>query len=153
MTAADLREKLQRDFEKLKAEPLSVDAAFNFFVTADHMRDWLYPKHVNDERRKKLKENSILLQICYHLANGAKHFEPEGKQNNSVSSTDAGFCYYPTALYPKSFYPEEYYPSGRLIVNLKGEAARKFGQVIGVMELAEKVLNFWNNHPIDVTNF
>jgi hypothetical protein len=46
-TAADLRAKLRRDIEKLRAEPTNPDAAFNFFVTALHMLDWIYPKNAN----------------------------------------------------------------------------------------------------------
>ncbi len=45
-TPADLREKLRRDLAKLLDAPLDADAAFNFFITAEHMLDWVYPNRV-----------------------------------------------------------------------------------------------------------
>src|SRR5262245_24876821 len=86
-TATDLREKLRRDLKKLKDEPLNADAAFNFFVTAEHMLDWVYPKKANRQKRTVARKNSVWLQVCSHLANGAKHFEVEDPQHDSVSST------------------------------------------------------------------
>ena len=52
-TAADLRAKLGRDLDRLKNEPMNADAAFNFFVTAEHLLDWVYPKNINKARRTK----------------------------------------------------------------------------------------------------
>ena len=39
-TAADLVAKLDRDLARMSAEPRDADAAFNFFVTADHVEEW-----------------------------------------------------------------------------------------------------------------
>ena len=39
-TQFDLRDKLHRELDKLRAAPLDVDAAFNFFVTAEHLPEW-----------------------------------------------------------------------------------------------------------------
>ena len=61
-TPRQLLEKLRVDFERMKREPMSAYAAFDFFVTAEHMPDWLAPKSV------KFKEP--LLQIVSHIANG-----------------------------------------------------------------------------------
>jgi hypothetical protein len=40
-TAHDLFAKLQREFDRLSARPTDIDVAWNFFVTADHLVDWV----------------------------------------------------------------------------------------------------------------
>ena len=54
-TPKDLLEKLGRDLERLRAAPNDTDHAFNFFVTAEHMPDWLHPgnKGKRDRERKR----------------------------------------------------------------------------------------------------
>ncbi len=42
-TPADLLAKLKADGERLRAEPADSHAAFDFFVTAWHLADWVYP--------------------------------------------------------------------------------------------------------------
>jgi hypothetical protein len=82
----NLFRKLKRDFERMKSEPLSSDAAFDFFVTAHHMLDWVFP---DDKPSQVAKENSeLLLQVCSHLANGSKHFEATAKKHQSVKDTE-----------------------------------------------------------------
>jgi hypothetical protein len=142
-TAADLRDKLRRDLERLKAEPLSADAAFNFFVTAEHMLDWVYPGRAKSHTRAGVRKSSPLLRTCSHLANGGKHFEVEDPQHESVSSTDEGGSWDPPGWYPPHWHPPGWYPQGRLLVNLKGEAATQLGPSIGAIELAEKVMEYW----------
>ena len=36
-----LVDKLERDLSRIKANPHDADAAFDFFVTADHVEEWL----------------------------------------------------------------------------------------------------------------
>jgi hypothetical protein len=147
-TPDDLRGKLRRDLAKLREAPLDADAAFNFFVTAEHMLDWVYPKHVNDLKRTQTRESSIYLQVCSHLANGAKHFEVEAKRHKSVDDTGQTSSYFPPSYFPPSYFPPGYFGGGRLIVHLKGDAANALGQTIGVIGLAEKIMEFWDAHPL-----
>jgi hypothetical protein len=148
-TAAGLREKLRRDLERMKAEVLNVDAAFNFFVTAEHMLDWVYPKKSNEPKRKNARQQSVLLRVCSHLANGAKHFEVENPHHDSVSSSGLTVT---GGLFPRQLFP--LFPdalagrSPRLVVNLKGDAATQLGATIGIIELAEKVMDYWDNHTL-----
>jgi hypothetical protein len=145
-TPADLRDKLHREFERLKAEPLSFDHAFNFFVTAEHMLDWVYPGNQNRQGRTDAKNNSVLLQICSHLASGAKHFEVQDRRHNSISSTEPGMgCSIEDYFEPGYFAPGYF---GSLQVRLQGNAANELGQGIEVIELAEKVIEYWDNHPL-----
>ena len=139
-TAADLREKVRRDLEKLRAEPLNVDAAFNFFVTAEHMLDW--------SKTKDTRKNSTLLRICSHLANGFKHFELDERRHNSVSTAEVCGLGYFTAY--STSYATAYSPgsSPQLIISLENEAADQLGkQSIAAIELAEMVMKYWDNCP------
>jgi hypothetical protein len=150
-TPADLREKMRRDLAKMKSEPLNTDHAFNFFITSEHMLDWVYPGNANKAKRTNARQNSILLEVCSHLANGAKHFEVEFKHHKSVSSASTMhfFGFWPQSFWPKSYWPNSYWPGRRkLVVKLKGDAVTQLGQVIGVIELAEKVMEYWENHPL-----
>jgi hypothetical protein len=143
-TAGDLRGKLRRELAKLKAEPLSVDAAFNFFVTAEHMLDWACPGKI-----KATRDSEPFLQVCSHLANGAKHFEFDDPRHRSVGSTDEGGSWEPAGWSPPHWAPPGWEPQGRLLVNLKGEAAARFGPSIGAIELAEKVMDYWAAKDLD----
>ena len=72
----DLLAKLGRELDRLRQSPNDADHAFNFFVTADHMLDWLDPGYgAAEKRRKSARENNSLLQLVSHIANGAKHFD------------------------------------------------------------------------------
>jgi hypothetical protein len=85
----------------------------------------------------------VLLQVCSHLANGAKHFEVEAKKHDSVSSTGMAGGYFPPQPFPRQLFPDAMFGAGRrLVVNLKGDAANQLGQTVGVIDLAEMVLDY-----------
>jgi len=42
-TARDLLAKLGHDYERLRNSPNDAYVAFDFFVTAEHILDWLHP--------------------------------------------------------------------------------------------------------------
>lgn len=144
----DLRGKLRRDLQRLVGNPLNVDAAFDFFVTAEHMLDWVYPKNVNRLKRKAERGNSILLSICSHIANGAKHFETEDRHHDSVSSAEPPSGYTPAMYSPHPYTPGDYVGAGRLVVKLQGKAMQAFGPSIEVLALARKVMEYWEKHGL-----
>jgi len=72
-SAGDLLQKIRHDHERLRSAPEDVYAAFDFFVSAYHMLDWLHPNEA--AARKAEEEGNVLLQVCSHIANGAKHFQ------------------------------------------------------------------------------
>src|SRR4051794_7798333 len=81
-TPRELLRKVQHDFERLQANPADSYAAFDFFVTAYHLLEWLHP---GDPIAMGAEEKRTpLLQVCSHLANGAKHFEAKDKRHQSV---------------------------------------------------------------------
>jgi hypothetical protein len=144
--AFDLREKLRRDLEKLKAKPLDADAAFNFFITALHMLDWVYPGKTN-AKRVAAEKSSVLLRVCADLGNGAKHFELEIRKETSVSATSqlqGGWF----GLWLSPWWFGDLFGSERLIVSLAGDASTTLGQIIEVTELAEKLMEYWDKHSL-----
>jgi hypothetical protein len=48
--AADLLVKMQYDLSRMEQEPADPYPAFDFFVTAEHLLDWLWP----GERRSEI---------------------------------------------------------------------------------------------------
>ncbi|MCI0400843.1 MAG: hypothetical protein L0Z68_06035 [Gammaproteobacteria bacterium] len=136
----DLLQKIRHDFERLRDAPEDVYAAFDFFVSAYHVLDWLHP---NDEAGKKAEEvNYPLLQVCSHLANGAKHFEATAKQHTSVHDvvSEAG-------AYQRGAFQSSAFQVGGLFVRLDGQAASLFGAKIEAIAFAQKVLAHWEADP------
>ncbi len=133
-TPADLFRKLEHDLRRLEAEPLNAYAAFDFFVTAEHMLDWVHP---NDPAGQKTERQSApLLEVCSHLANGSKHFQATNPRHRSVGDTKLhGGAF--SSGFSRGF------DISRLEVHLQGNAAAAIGQVVEVTDLARKVLDHW----------
>lgn len=139
---SDLVAKLGHDFERIRADPNDAYAAFDFFVTAEHIVDWVLPDSpgVNQSSaRKSKRESSELLKITSHIANGAKHFQALAKQHDAVSDLkqhSGGFD--PRAFSPRAFSPAAFKMHG---LNVRLE----IGRVVHVLTLAEDVLRYWQN--------
>lgn len=147
-TAADLRLKLRSDFEKLEKDSLNAYAAFNFFVTAEHLLDWRYPGYANEPRRRAARDAEVLLQVTSHLANGAKHFEAEGKHHTSVARTGKAGGFFPSRYFSPRYFARRYFGGPALIVELDGQAAVKLGQSQTALELARQVLAYWDSQAL-----
>jgi hypothetical protein len=130
----------------LKRESDNAYTAFNFFVTAEHILDWLYPKRVNKNKREKMREGSQILKVCSHIANGAKHFEIEDKHHNSVLKTEREGGYFPKNYFHKIYFAKGYFKEARLVVRLSGEAKKSLGATVDVVSLASQILQLWENH-------
>src|SRR5215471_6819170 len=105
-TAKDLLEKVRHDYQRLMRDPQNAYAALDFFVTARHMPDWLYPgdSAAQKQKRKQLFDSHLLLQVCRHLADGSKHFEATAKQHTSVKDTSReGVAFQPDAFQSPGF--------------------------------------------------
>lgn len=142
-TPRDLLNKLRRDYQRMQQSPDDQDMAFNFFVTAEHMVDWMYP-HDRAEQ-KRTRRGDIYLEICSHIANGSKHFEATDKRHEAVKDAVVRRTRgaWPGAFWPNQCWPNE--PARReLVIVLKGSAQTKLGKAsMGVLELAQKVLEIW----------
>jgi hypothetical protein len=127
--------------ERLRKDPNDTYAAFDFFVTAEHIVDWLLPDRPGTSQsaaRKAKRESSDLLRVTSHLANGAKHFQALARHHDSVADVKeqhGGFD--SRAFSPRAFSPAAFKMSG-LNVHLED------GRILHVLTLAEDVLSYWN---------
>lgn len=135
----DLLVKLRHDFKRMSANSMDAYAAFDFFVSAHHMLDWLNPN--NNTARKAEEVGSILMLVCSHLANGAKHFSASNPQHNSVNDITAQ----DRTFFGGTFFGEAFF--GTLTIQLDGDAAEVFGDEISAIDFASKVLDFWEADP------
>ncbi len=136
-TRADLFRKLKHDYSRIRKNWADSYAAFDFFVTAFHMKDWPpvgTPAPCTDSDYGK-----ELRKVCSHLANGLKHFEVH--RHHSVKGTElVGSAFDPHAFSPETF------PVGYLVVHLEEDAAKALGMPsIDVITLANKVLTYWES--------
>jgi hypothetical protein len=129
-TPKDLLAKLQSDFERIKVDPLDAYAAFDFFVTAEHIPDWL-----ND---KSIKSREPLLRVVSHIANGAKHFRATHHKHKSVQNVDVR-----EGGFQSGAFQSDAFDVGDLVVELKGDEARMLGAEVSVRKLAQRVIEYW----------
>ena len=134
-TAEDLLHKLERDYARLQQDPDDVDAAYNFFVTAENLPEWVKDKAF----KHKIQQQETLLTICHELATGAKHFT-SGKQRPAVAAA-ARYGY------AEEGYVQPGYVRAQLIVHLNPDQAGQLGhEAIDVRDLARQVLAFWQQY-------
>ena len=141
-TAADLLAKLRHDRKRVQANPLDEYAAFDFFVTANHMPEWLHPN--DGATRKAMRDASALLQICDHIASGAKHFAATHPKHQSVDDTG-----YHHGKFTNDF--SRMFDIERISIFLTPTAATALAaetgeydqQEIEASDLAERVMKYW----------
>ena len=128
-TPADLFSKLESDLASLESSGQDSRNAFNFFVTVEHLPDWL-------DQRTLVKQNCIL-RIVSHIANGAKHFQLRDERHKSVTSTEKFRVFEEGVFEPGVFYEP-------LLIHLSEDEANELNlKEIDAVELAHKVLDFW----------
>jgi len=135
----DLLQKMNHDLDRMKSNPTDSYATFDFFVTAEHMLDWVYPDKngLKDERTKKRNGNEIL-KIVSHIANGAKHFEVTARHHQSVDSMDFNLGGFDSGSFSgESFSSSAFQFSGITIKLSNGESKL-------AIDLAEEVYDFWS---------
>jgi hypothetical protein len=129
----DLLKKLKFDMKRLEANPADSYAAFDFFITAFHMKDW-----ANKSGRRIKPKNSnekVLMDICAQLANGSKHFDIES--NEVIKETEHVEGAFDTSFQDNAFQVE------RLVVHLKGQAAKQLGDIVDATALAQMAVHYW----------
>lgn len=139
-TAREWLEKLRKDFRRIQNNPADRDAAIDFFQTSEYLVDWLHPE--DRAARDRLRNREMLLQVCSHLANQAKHHEAKAKHHGSVSSADVEWPTFDRKVFQKGAFQV-----GGLPIKLKGDAARELGASIEAEELARRILRFWEAYP------
>jgi len=136
--ATDLLVKLRHDFARVIAAPTDSYAAFDFFVTAEHLLDWQVPGNSNKANRKARRQSSALLRVTSHLASGAKHFRLDSPHHTAVTHEHA----HAGAFAPGVFDPLAF-DTSCLVVSLDAVEASELGAEIRVPTLARRVLDYW----------
>ncbi len=136
----DLVKKLEFDLDRLKQAKNDQYVAFDFFVTAEHIVDWIHP--ADKAARKAIRESSPLLKIVSHIANGAKHFEATAAHHQSIDDVKK-------ERYVQTGYIEDGYFDDPIIVRLTSNESAAFGKnEVNVVDLAEQVLTYWKAQSI-----
>ena len=140
----DLLAKMARELNRLRVSPDDVDHAFNFFVTAEHMLDWIHPEPERRAQRKALRRDDPLLATVSHLASGAKHFDHLQGLHMSVTKSERRVGAWADGAWAPSMWAPGAWRPTKLWVTLDGEAAEAFGARIDALAMAEKVFRYWS---------
>jgi hypothetical protein len=131
-TPQDLLTKLRHDHRRLGANPYDSYAAFDFFVTANSLADWV--------RQGTTRRAETIPRICEQLADGTKHFiltSPHrgvsGAMQIPGATSEQATSGATRAAAPRT-----------LAVPLGPAEAAELGQnAISVLDLAAPVLAYW----------
>ena len=133
-TPRDLFAKLESDFSRFKtADATSAEAqyaAFDFFVTALHMTDWMSNVQGGSRSSHEAYPNGSLV---YDLGNGAKHFRVKRELHTTVSDTGSAGFFDPT------FFDSAYFDVARLVIDLED------GTTVDALDVAQRVLDHWRS--------
>ena len=128
-TAADLLVKAEADFVAMERAPGDSWLAFNFFVTVEHIPDWV-------DRRGDVKGDPIL-RVVSQLAAGAKHFAPQAGRHRSIAETER------ERVYEEGVYEEDVFYEP-LVVWFTADEEKTLGTPkLDVVELGERALAYW----------
>lgn len=157
----NLLRKLEREYDRWKADPLNVDFAWNFFVTAEHLPDWIYyqdmpttgterPDLLDGQKPYDFKMALMrpALRICSHLANGAKHFHLTNINLTSVGDTVREM----TGYIEDGYIEDDYFAEELMLrVHLTPQEQTALGRDsadVDALALASWVLEFWRMRKI-----
>jgi hypothetical protein len=137
-TVKDLYGKVEYDYFRLKENPDNSYIAFDFFMTAAHIPDWI--TNGDGGKSKIFRKNEPILRVCYQLACNGKHFRLTSSQHDAVKKTEK-------ECYVAAEYVEEDYVAEPLRITLTDNLADKLGVTnpVSALEFATKVVDFWKN--------
>jgi hypothetical protein len=131
-TPADLFHKLESDLAALEASCQDTRIAFNFFVTAEHLPDWL--------GRRDLVRQHAILRVVSHIASGAKHFVLDDTRHQSVTSTEKFRVFEEGCFEPGVFHEP-------LLIHLSPDESREMNvSTIDAVILGRRVIEFWRQY-------
>lgn len=138
-TPEDLLRKLETDWERLRAaDPASVEAqyaAFDFFVTAGHMPEWLWQDRGGSEADYRTYDDHALI---WHITNGAKHFRADPQRHTTVRDTRVQ-----PGVFDANIFDPSVFDVPRLVVDLEN------GTSVPVMEVAERIVKHWRKRILE----
>lgn len=140
----ELFRKLKHDRQRIRDDNHDTYAAFDFFVTAYHILDWLHPDPQGGPTRKALRDAEQLLQIADHIANGAKHFVLTNKRHTSVTSVEDKAGAFSAEAFSSAFSVNAFVFDG-LYVRLAS------GKLATVPHLADSLIEYWERELPSLT--
>lgn len=133
--------KLRYDLARMEREPWHPFPAFDFFVTAYHVLDWIEPGQSASSRaaRQALEDEQPLLAIAGHLATFAKHYRADAKKWDDVSLTYSNHLM--TVRWPSG----QVSGSGPLMVAVTPDHVPLFDgrKHVPALEIARALLAWW----------
>jgi hypothetical protein len=134
-TPRQLLEKLEADADRLRSlGPISKQAqyaAFDFFVTAEHLPEWLANTPGADLKTLRSYPDGDLVS---HVANGAKHFHVDPNRHNAVQDTHAH-----SGAFQADAFQSDAFDVDRLIIE------RADGRIEPVLDIVDRVLEYWKS--------
>ena len=132
----DLVAKLDHDLRRwlTAVDPISKEAqyaAFDFFVTAEHLPDW--GCHAGDGSRMSLREYRYGAVVS-HVATGAKHFRADDPKHKTVKDTLSVL-----GAFQSNAFQNDAFQTSRLLVDLEE------GSAVAALDVAREVLAHWQN--------
>jgi hypothetical protein len=138
----DLLAKMRYDFERMQREPLNVYPAFDFFVTAHHLVDWIWPS-AGREQQKANRMADAIPRVCEHLANGAKHFILTAR-HEAVSRLGAA-----KGAFDHARIDSHAFDTRGLWIELESDEAVELGAPrFTAIKLAQLVLEYWERRGV-----
>jgi hypothetical protein len=142
----ELLNKLEHDFQRLQAsegQQTMLYTAFDVFVTADSLVDWVQNSGVHTEAEVKALRGLMITKICADLANGSKHFRLDRASKTETLSTHRA-----SPAFGTSFSPGQFQTQWSTWVRLSPSeaAAANVPAICPVIPLAEKVLAHWRRY-------
>lgn len=129
-TWQDLREKLKFDYRRYmdtdKATPEAQYAAFDFFVTALHLSDWMAAQGAGPRARSYPD-----YALVSHVGNGGKHFRVDLTRHMTVRDTSASASFQTGAFQARAF------QGPTLVIDLEA------GGSVLVDDVIARVLRHW----------
>jgi hypothetical protein len=147
-TSQELYGKLKRDFAAFEQDQLNSDLAFNLFVTAWHLLEWTYPN--DSSKQKQIRDSNAVLQVCEHLAVGAKHFNATNKKHQSVKQSGFSGGAWASGVWAKGSWAPGVWGE-KLSITLENDAATQLGNSISAIDLAKNVMDFWEKREHEFT--
>jgi hypothetical protein len=131
-TPAELLKKIHSDLKRMRDEPRNPCPAYDFFVTAYHMHEWI----ARDETHRKTLEAAPLVRVAGEIATRAKHLHADNPKWVTLD-----------ALGSRMHGPLSRMPHGiptDLWVALEDPSSTPLGRdIVKAGELAECLLEHW----------
>jgi hypothetical protein len=112
------------------AAPAAQYAAFDFFVCAEHLADWVAKERGGTLTQHRAYADGALVS---HVANGAKHFRVDPTRHTTVRDTAS------SGAYQRGAFQSDAFQTATLVIALESNAS------VSANEVASRVLSHWKS--------